>query len=1133
MLLGAGSGKTAVLVERIINKVVNEGVAIDRLLVVTFTRAAAQEMKERLADRLYIEAQNNPILNEQINNLSKASITTIDGFCNRVVQDNFFKLGIDPNYRIGDNSELELLKSDALEELFEEKYENDEEFVDLFNIYSSNKDDDKLKDIILKIYDFTRSCINPKEWILSQIDKFNCDDINDFSYANYVLEYAREKVKDSIDELQLLLNDIQDSDLAGKYVDVISNDIENLKFLLSRTTSYDEFYSAIGNFEFERANGVKNVPEDIKNTISAVRDSVKSIINKELKAKYFVCNSTEILNDNKHVGSILNNICSIVFDFEEAFNKKKKERNILDFSDISHFANFLLNNDEEVKKYYKDKFDEVLIDEYQDSNLIQESLLTAISSNRMFMVGDVKQSIYRFRQARPELFLDKYTRYNGELNGDNVKVLLFKNFRSNRNIIEQVNYIFEKIMTKDNGEIDYNEDEFLKFGADYYDNNGEKAELALIETKPSEDIELDESFLLDSNSNLEGRYIAKRIKEIVGNMKVYDKQINGYRNAKYKDIVILLRSTVNRIDGILEELSNNSIPVFSDVGGDYFNNTEVQTILSLLRIIDNPIQDIPLVSVMRSQIGGFSIDEITSIRLIDRKCSYYEALVKYQNVEDELSNKIKLFLSKLYRWIEKSKYMNLWELLWLLYNETGYFYYVSLFPDGIKRQANLKLLLERAERFEKTSFRGLFNFLSFIDKVKSSSSDFGESKVIGENEDVVRIMSIHKSKGLEFPIVFLAGVDKAFNTRDLSNDIVFDQDLGFGMEVIDYDSRIKYANISKHAISIKSKKESIAEEMRILYVAMTRAREKLIVTGLVNDIDKAVIKYSEPISKYKISSSNSFLDWIGYCVIDKISNWTLNKIYFDSNVINDNSFVRTEESSTNETLDLNIYNLVQNMMSWKYYNFDATKLPNKVSISELKTKSYSTEELDNQVNLFTGQNCATIKSYPDFIDDKSSTGAEFGTLIHSILQKVDFKNFESSVENLISSETSEELLKKKAKDVLSSFSESDLFSEIINAKKVYREMSFNLNIPANQVYDVNTNENIMVQGIIDLYFIDKQGDLILVDYKTDFVTDESELVNRYKTQLVLYRKALEDILNQKVSKCIIYSLRLNKEITIE
>ena len=1166
---GAGSGKTAVLVERIINKIINDGIDIDRLLVVTFTNAAASEMRERIADRIYKEIENKPELQKQISLLGKASITTMHSFCLRVIRDNFFKVGLDPNFSIGDSTECELIKLEALEELLEEKYESDDEdFENIVNIYTSNKDDETLRSMILKIYNFIQSAPFPTKWLEEQTEIFNVDDdirAEDTPWGKLLMDYAKEEINNGIEELKELELEIMDSPEAANYLITIQNDIHMLRALAEKCITWDDMFNSIKNFEFERLKSARGVDEEIKTQVTTIRDKVKDIVKKYLKEKVFLVDSETIKEDLKYLYQNLKGICQLVKDFDIKFKTKKLDKNLVDFNDIEHIASKLLSENEDISSIYREQFDEILVDEYQDSNMIQEYILGTISKNRMFMVGDVKQSIYRFRQARPDLFLSKYNSFpnvNDNLLSNSKKILLFKNFRSNENIIDATNYIFEKIMSKDIGEIDYDEKEFLKFGAEYYGYKGEPTEINLIGTKnQDEDFELDEDLDIDSNAQLEGKFIAQKIKELVGKLEVYDKKTGQKRLATYRDFVILLRSTVGSIDAFMEELTFANIPVYSDNTGGYFNNTEVQIIMALLKIIDNPIQDIPLLAALRSQIGGFNSEELTEIRLIDKNSSYYEAMQKYATQGNELSKKVFDFLAKLSEWRDKSKYMSLSELLWLLYNETGYYYYISLFPDGLQRQSNLKLLLERAEAYEKTSFKGLFNFLTYIDNIKESSGDMESCKIIGENEDVVRIMSIHKSKGLEFPVVFLAGTTKKFNYRELNENLIFHSELGFGADVINYDNRIRYPSISKIALSQKIKAEVMSEEMRILYVAMTRAREKLIITALVPDVEKAYDKYSEPLTKYKISKASCFFDWIGTSVIEKKNDWivntysfadiinmdasddeiksklekllTSNEIKIDINsaeskgksrrkeVANQLILILDSESSKNEK------NLkeIESQMRWIYIHNLATGIPSKISITELK-RLESGEEAKQDINMI---------DKPDFMNEQIESGTKYGTLVHTALQKLDFNKQDFSkedIEMIVNGLTNDKLLQKSINNKIYKFSNSKLFNEIKNAKKIFRETSFNLNLTAREIYNIDSEESIMIQGIIDLYFINDNDDIILVDYKTDNVQDGAELVKRYKPQLDYYKRALEDITGKCVKKTIIYSLKLEKEIEL-
>lgn len=1125
---GAGSGKTAVLVERILKKIIEDKVDIDRLLVVTFTNAAASEMRERIANRLYQELENDPSLQKQITLLAKSNISTLHSFCLKVIRDNFFKIDLDPNFRIGDQVECELLKIDAIDELMEELYESDDkEFEELINTYTSNREDSELKDIALSIYNFVQSTPNPTEWLYKKCEMYNVENNIDFAktiWGELLLEYAKDEVKGQIQELRLLEEDLNDY---PNYLHTIQDDILVLEALYEKNETWDSFYNQIRNLEFSRLKACKEADEELKELVKKTREKMKKSVKEYLCESVFVSDSKEILEDMKILYKNLKELIRFVQLFSERFANKKMEKNILDFNDIEHIALKLLVENKDISNMYREKFDEILIDEYQDSNLVQESIINTISKNRTFMVGDVKQSIYRFRHACPALFLDKYETYNDE-NEAGKKILLFKNFRSNENIIRATNYVFDKIMSKEIGEIDYTEKEYLQFGANYYPKAGSPVEIHMIETS-NKDLEIEDD--IEDKPQLEARVIANRITELIGKEEVYDKNTGKMRKAEYRDIVILLRATTNYADIFSKELADKNIPVYADNQMGYFENSEIQIITSLLKIIDNPMQDIPLLAVMRSQIGNFSVDELTSIRLIDRNCNFYTAMQKFsaadasaQEEEKQLSTKVRVFIEKIEEWREKSNYISLYDLLWLLYNETGYYYYVSLLPDGMKRQANLKLLLERAKSFENTSYKGLFNFLNYIDNIKESSGDLESSKLIGENENVVRIMSIHKSKGLEFPIVFLAGTTRKFNTRDFSEKIILHQNLGFGPNVIKYAKRITYPSIPRLAILQEAKREELSEEMRILYVAMTRAREKLIITAMTKNLDKTYDKMSTQLTDYSISKASCFFDWIGQAVIEKENDWII-KTWRYEDVLNLENAEIEKYSNTIENIrnfsQTDEYQTIEKTLTWKYPYEEAVLLPTKISISEMKRKQYITDEDANFKNI-------SLVEKPSFMEEKIDTGADYGTKVHFVLQNMDYNNLE--IDKFIDDLPIK--IQTRIKTQIQNYTKSELYNRIKRSNKYYREISFNLNISANEVYDFDRDikEEVMLQGIIDLYFIEN-NEIVLVDFKTDNV-NENELVKRYKIQLELYKRALEEITGLKVKECIIYSLKSNNQIDI-
>ena len=871
----AGSGKTAVLVERIINKIIKEKIDIDRLLVVTFTNAAASEMRERILKSIYKiidseEPQDEETINHlqrQITLLNKASICTIDSFCLDVIKNNFFEIEISPNFRIADTAEIDLLKQEVLEKLFEEKYENhDKDFEKLIKTYTSYRDDTPLKDVILRIYTYIESNPFPLKWLKEQVEKFNIKDVKqDFSnteWGKILLQNMKEELEDCIKKLQAEEKRLSFESELEQYERIILSDIQQLEMVYANLENWDKAYSLINNVDFLRWPTSKKITNPEKDKAKAIRDKVT----KDFKAKrdkIFTANSETANVDLIEMYEVLSKLEKLIIDFDIEFSKNKKERNIVDFSDVEHLAlKILVKEDEtpsEIAKKYQEKFTEIAIDEYQDSNLVQEYILTSISNGKnIFMVGDVKQSIYKFRQAMPDLFLSKYSNYSeNEANDKGLKIKLFKNFRSRKNVLDFTNLIFENIMGEKLGEIDYTEEEYLNLGASYEEGKEDLvSEIDILDTVEEVD-EIQDDTEIEENTQsideealeetekvedieLEAKFVAQKIRDLIDSkFQVYDNKKGGFRDIRFRDIVILLRSTKNKANIFEKELTNQNINVYSDTSQEYLESYEIQVIMDLLKIIDNPYQDIPLVHVMLSSIGMFTDDDLLEIRLCDQNDDFYTTLLKSRlSVREELREKIDIFLSKIEDFREKNGYIDLDELIWTIYEETGFLNYVALMPNGALRVANLKMLFERAKQYESASFKGLFNFINFIERIKLGSGDLGAAKLIGENEDVVRIMSIHKSKGLEFPVVFLSCTGSGFNMMDLNSDILLHQKIGIGVKYIDYDRQIKYDTISKLALREKLLEENLSEEMRILYVALTRAKEKIYVTGIIKDYQK-------------------------------------------------------------------------------------------------------------------------------------------------------------------------------------------------------------------------------------------------------------------------------------------------------
>ena len=694
------------LVERIINRIINDNIDIDKMLIVTFTNAAAAEMRERILDALYKKIDENPEntrIQKQITLLNKANISTIHSFCLDVIKNNFYEIGISPNFRIGDTSEIEILKEETLEEVFEEFYEkNDEQFINLVNIYGGYKDDEDLKKLIMDIYRASESTPFPMEWINQNIEKFNLsnkleEDFENTIWGKILIQNFKNETNEEINTLNVLIKELKEDQNLNSYLLVILEDIELLKNL-EKGNSFDDIYVKLQNANFKSLPPLRNIEDDIKEKVKEIRNGVKKKIS-DFSKKIFMCSSKEANEDIFEMYKILKNIENVIIKFNEEFRKKKEERNIIDFTDIEHFAlNILLKKNDEgkyiasdVAKKYMEKFKEIAIDEYQDSNLVQELILNTISNGKnIFMVGDVKQSIYKFRGGRPELFLEKYNSYKLSENDkreceDNTKIQLFKNFRSRESILNITNFVFSNIMTKELGDIDYTEEEYLNLGIEYEKPNEDinyagNVELEIINLNEEDENDEDDEIL--ENSEIEAKFVANKIKEMIANNYcIYDKK-KGYRKAKFRDFVILLRTTSNVATKYEKALTNIGIPVFNDASQSYFESEEIETILALLKVIDNPNSDIPLVTVLRSPIFGFTDNELLEIRLKTREGSFYDAICNFKNSDDNiLQNKIESFFEKLEEYNNKEEILALDEFIWYLYEETSYYDFVNSMPD--------------------------------------------------------------------------------------------------------------------------------------------------------------------------------------------------------------------------------------------------------------------------------------------------------------------------------------------------------------------------------------------------------------------------------------------------------------------
>ncbi len=1247
----AGSGKTAVLVERIIQMITSREnpIDIDKLLVVTFTNAAASEMRERIGDAIGKALDENPEnkhLQNQLVLLNKSSITTIHSFCLDVIKSNFHRINLDPNFRIGDQTECAILKQEAIEEVFEDLYEErDEGFLNLVESYAERGGDKEVQDIILGIYSFAMASPEPKKWLIDSAERFNIDENFDFSqsiWARAILYTVKIEINGLCLNMERALKEVESIEELETFAEKLSVEYKKIADISQACNkSWDEAYKKMASMSFENyVKGVKRISKDAPSYIKESKEKAKTIRDKTKKSLESIVSATfnkdndSIREEIKYLYNIVKPISSVVLRFEEEYSNKKREKGIIDFNDIEHFAlNILTDVDEkgnivpsDIAVGYRNKFYEIFIDEYQDSNLVQEVLLKAVANTETpnrFMVGDVKQSIYRFRQAKPELFLQKYNNYNDKKGSSHRKIMLYKNFRSREEVVDAVNYIFENIMNENIGEIEYTEKERLNLGANFNVDTDEKSiiggatEIHLIQkdNKLDDDIindkddrinnkenEIEEEEKLD-NIQLEARMVGNIIKDLMkvnedGKIqKVYDKGIDGYRPVEFRDIVILLRATSAWAPVFADELMNMDIPTYADVGVGYFDTIEIKTILSLLQIIDNPMQDIPLISVLKSPIFGFTPEDLIDIRVQSKDKIFYEVLkstAEYDGFTDsqnenesefipseECINKSKDFLIKLKEFKEKSMYMSTDEFIWYLYTRTGYYAYVGALPGGSQRQANLKVLFERAKQFEETSLKGIFNFVNFIEKLKKSSSDMGSAKTLGENANVVRIMSIHKSKGLEFPVVICSAMGKNFNTQDFKKSILYHHNLGYGPQFVDYERRISFPSIAKEALKSKINIENLSEEMRVLYVAFTRAKEKLIITGSTRNIQDSIKRWSngieslDTISQYEILKGKNFLDWIMPCVLrhrdlsnlleevglDAVFNVEHNSKWYGKLWNKNDILVEKKSDEEKESIeeilekidvdnpDSDYYSEIEEKLNYIYpYEF-STRKPATISVTEIKKIQNNYEE--ELINTIFEQK--VILKKPLFIQNEEErekiSGTERGTIVHLVMEVLDLKNVSSvnDIKSQIRGFVSKGIITEKQASIVNpykiyKFFASNIGKRMLNAEIINREKSIYAQVNMKDIYiyeklinnddkKLYDNESVMLRGIVDAYF-EEDNQIVLVDYKTDFVNEENinQIIEKYKKQLDLYADIIETLTGKSVKEKCIYLFGVDEAV---
>lgn len=1188
----AGSGKTAVLVERIVNRICvdNPPVDIDRMLVVTFTKAAAAEMRERVSraiDSLKEQKPDDENLQRQSTLVHNALITTIDSFCLFVVQNNFAQLDLDPDFRIGDQAELKLMLKDALAQVFEDNYarEDNEAFINLIDTYSKGRNDSAVRQMVEDIYYKAGSSSWPRKWMNSLLrlyDIKSAKQLEDSEIIKEIVDYSRVLLEEAVQELTMAKDLASATPGIEKYALTLTEDIA-LFDGITDVTGYVGMQEFLNKISFGRIAVIRKFDGDEKKKerVKSMRDAAKKTVD-GIKQKYFGMSTKLMYEQLERQRPFVKELIRLSLEFYDAMEAVKTRKRVFDFSDIEHFALRILVDEQtleptETAREFSKHFEEIMIDEYQDSNQVQEDILTAISREHqgvgnMFMVGDVKQSIYRFRMARPELFMEKYNTYTSDDSGHQ-RIDLHKNFRSRDEVLDFTNDIFYKIMAADLGNVQYDDDAALYPGASYPEETM-RPELLLVDYKDEELSEIIEDEDGDK-VQIEALLIANRIRSLMENGMVTDKKTGQLRAVQYRDIVILSRSVATWGNTVAAVLKDCDIPAHVESNTGYFSSYEIQVILSMLRILDNPLQDIPMAAVLASPIVGMDDEELAQIRSAFKGVSFAQAALSAMAGEDGYEDeKLKAFALVFERLRGAVADTPIHELLYMMLDETGFYRYASAMPAGKRRRQNIDMLIEMAAAYEKTSYKGLFHFVRYIDIQQKYEIDYGEADTAGENDDVVRIMTIHKSKGLEFPVVFVSGLGKGFNTQDTKSDLVIHEKLGLGLVEKTKSPRTKRPSLIRNEIESRIKRENLGEELRVLYVALTRAKEKIILTGGLSNAQKSFEKYrgnvnaNQPISFGQREGAGCYLDWIIPAMLsypDKYTVSTVDAAEFAARTAMDmaaNDISKMQLVKQISRADETKVKKLTEGFDFEYaYASDITK-KSKYSVSELKHDSmvekYDSTEREAERPKFLLEEKETY--VPDFARDDDEAGgasneskepknaagvnqgALRGTAVHRVMECLDFKSLcdidtkDHVAVSAFVKKSMDEMLKKglitddmyrlTRPKLIEQFISSDVAARMAQADKrgdLYKEKPF-----------VMDYEGVLVQGIIDVFWLENDK-IVLLDYKTDRVNAAKELIDRYSTQLKLYADALGRIFSTdgksiQADERLIYSFSLQQTI---
>lgn len=1248
----AGSGKTAVLVERIIRMICDgeHPADIDRLLIVTFTNAAAAEMRERIAAGITARLEADPG-NEHIQKqsalLHNAQITTIDSFSLFLIRNHFNEIGLDPDFRVADEGEIKLLQQEVLAQLLEDAYagqfvpEAPEQFHACVEYFCPGGRESVLEQHILNLSRYAGSFPWPAEWLEERKNDYAAGDMEALvhsDYGQYLTERVNRTVEGCLEKLREVKRLCELPDGPYMYGELTEAEIEQLERLTS-CKDLEEQAAKVPAVTFARLPSKKDDSVDPakRELAKAIRNSVKDTLS-DLSESYFKTPLELAVEQGKACREPLRMLLDLVLEFDRRLLAAKQERHLIDFSDMEHYALQILLKREKVEetgsigtdraktKYrivpsdvameYRQYFQEILIDEYQDSNLVQEYLLSAISGEEegrynRFMVGDVKQSIYKFRLARPELFLEKYDTY--QETGDLCRIDLAKNFRSRIQVVDAVNDVFSRIMSREIGGIAYDDKAALYPGAVYpaQEDPAYGSELLLIR-KPEKG-EREESGIgeqhaegagvlvdYDNVRQLEALAIAARIKQLKGSLQVMEKSAGELRPVRYSDMVILLRTTSGWDEEFKKILEQQGIPVYITSKTGYFGALEVQELLQFLRVLDNPRQDIPLFGVMQSVFGGFTQEEIAQIRSggeghSRKRMTLYEALKEVaqsgRTVEEgeeisagesageeaELSQKADTFLQRIGHYRDLTPFTSIRDLLQRILDDYDYLNYVTALPAGSKRRANVEMLLTKASAFEKTSYFGLFHFIRYMEQLEKYDVDYGEADTLDENADVVRIMSIHKSKGLEFPVVFVSGLSKRFNMQDANQSLIVDMDLGVAVDYVDSVRRIKNKTLRRTVLSAKMKEDNLAEELRVLYVALTRAREKLILTAVLDKADEkwelAQMTGQERLTYLDFCEAGSYMDFLlpilpqtGIAVktlrTEDLAVEELREQLRMGDRREQLRLIACGETTLTGDPEENERKLMylRERFAYQYPHPGLQKLYTKTTVSELKIAAMAEKD---EAAFHTFEEKEVVPYIPGFRREQEKvSGAVRGNAFHRTMELLDFtylftesglftgcpNNYEeyrrgldknrlqNRLEEFLQRETislrlTEEYAKAVSLPKILNFLEQELAYRMWRAQEqslLYREQPFVLGIDAKRLDpDLPEGEKVLIQGIIDVFFIE-DGEIVLLDYKTDVIDSLEALWNRYNVQIQYYEEALTKLMQMPVKERILYSFYLEK-----